>query len=319
MPQEHLEYAVRAHESNTRLDTLVSRLLPAGSVTGRNAVGRALRSGDITVNGAPAKPTYRVKTGDRIMGTVTSPESDPGTAPDPSLRLPIVFENRHFIVIDKPAGILTHPTRTGETGTVANWAIDHDPKIAGAGENPLRPGIVHRLDRDTSGLLVIAKTQDAFQVFKDAFQRHEIKKAYLALVHGHIKPETGLIDVSIARDWSGSRRTVTSENRKTRGKVRPALTEYAVLGTSGHYDLVELGPKTGRTHQIRVHLASINHPVVGDRLYGTKATRAHAKTFPRHLLHAARLEFTLFGERYAFDSPLPNDWPQGIATETDHP
>lgn len=303
-----LEHTVKTHESNTRLDALVFGLLPSGSVTGRGAVTRAVRSGGIIVNGSTVKPTYRVKTGDRVIGKLGRTPAADTLRPDPTVPITIVFENEDLLIIDKPAGVLTHPAQADKTGTVANWAVAHDPRIADSGEDPLRPGIVHRLDRDTSGLLIIAKAKRPFLELKSAFKRHAVRKTYLALVHGRPMPETGSIDIPIARALRGDRQTSVIPERKTIGKVRPAVTEYAVVRQFGDYSLVETYPKTGRTHQIRVHLASIGHPVVGDRLYGTKATRAEARELPRHLLHATRLEFSLSDKRYTFDSPLPEDW-----------
>lgn len=322
-----INHTVKNHEANTRLDALIFALLHNKnkrfflndsdqeasqeqlSSISRATISQTVRSGEIFIGNQSVKPSYRVKTSDALSGTLALPEEVSGIKPDTDVSLPVLFENEHFVIIDKPAGILTHPTTAHESDTVANWAIAHDPRIALVGDNPLRPGIVHRLDQDTSGLLIIAKTQEAFVALKTAFQRHEIHKTYLAIIHGIPIPEKGCIDTPIARALRGNRQTTLSDNKKTRGKARAARTNYSLLKYTGRYSLIEAHPRTGRTHQIRVHLASIGHPVVGDTRYGTKATHIEDQAIPHHLLHATRLEFTLFGEKYTFLSPSPKNWP----------
>jgi 23S rRNA pseudouridine1911/1915/1917 synthase len=312
-------YHIKAHDSGKRLDAFLSaQEAPKNAGLARSGVIRAIESREALVNGKGEKPSYRLKTGDVVVFAI--PELTQETpVPNPDLPLQVVFEDESILVVDKPAGTQVHPARNAthsvaggpsaveKTGTVANWLVARYPAIAQIGEDPMRPGIVHRLDKNTSGLLVVAKTQEAFEALKRLFAHRKVTKTYLALVHGHIDPKEGVIDTPIARAATLRKQSVATENTRTRGTVRQALTEYSVLERYPDFDFVEARPKTGRMHQIRVHLASIGHPVVGDFLYGTKITRAQDKALSRHFLHAHKLSFTLFDRDYSFESPLPPD------------
>ncbi|HTY39889.1 MAG TPA: RluA family pseudouridine synthase, partial [Candidatus Paceibacterota bacterium] len=188
----------------------------------------------------------------------------------------VIFEDKDILVIDKPAGLLVHPVKRtggqwGKEPTVVSWALRRWPALANVGDAPAeRPGIVHRLDRDTSGVMVIAKTQRMFEYLKGLFQRHEIKKTYLALVVGRPAKRQDVIDAPLGIVAGTTKRSVRSEKM-----AKPARTEYLVQrvfpdNAAGAVSLLEIRPQTGRTHQIRVHLASIGHPVVGDRIYGRR-------------------------------------------------
>jgi len=179
----------------------------------------------------------------------------------------IIYEDAERLVIEKPFGLLVHPTKHKEKLTLVDWLLKTHPETKGVGEDPTRPGIVHRLDRDTGGLMVIAKTQHSFEYLKNLFSTREIHKKYLALVWGLIKNDTGIIDKPI-----GMLRGVPKRTTHSTGKTREAITEYVVKTRYPHTNmtLVELSPKTGRTHQLRVHMASISHNIVGDKLYGRK-------------------------------------------------
>ena len=239
----------------------------------------------------PAKPGYKIKTGDKV--TVDFDEEELDAIPD--IQLPVLYEDDDCVVINKPAGILTHATGMLTTeATVASFLRSH--LVAGpewqAGTN--RAGIVHRLDRATSGVLIGAKTQAALSYLQKQFALRKVKKTYLAIVEGSLKEPEAVIDMPIERNPQAPATFRVGPNGKT------AATHYKVLSERGGYSLIELQPQTGRTHQLRVHLAQIGHPIVGDPLYG------HGTYGDRLYLHAASLEITLPNrERKVFSAPEP--------------
>ncbi len=213
----------------------------------------------------------------------------------------IIFESPEFLVLNKPAGLLMHPlpNRADTEPTLAGWLKEHYPETGGVGDAPdLRPGLVHRLDRDTSGLVLIARTAEAYPELKTMFQARQVKKIYLALVRGHVEREKNVIRKPLGIISGTTRRSVRSAKM-----AKSALTEYSVLEKFSAPDggfkssLLEVRPHTGRTHQIRVHLVSIGHPVLGDRLYGQ---RLQPEWVPRLMLHALRLEFEWAGQAMNF-------------------
>ncbi len=213
----------------------------------------------------------------------------------------IIFENSDFIVVNKPAGLLVHkPNYFSQEKTLVDWLIERYPEIKKVGENlKLRPGIVHRLDRETSGLILIPRHQKAFEYFKNLFQNHQIKKSYLALVHGKLKPKKAIIEKSISLKPGTTKRTVY------KGKMtKEAITEYKVLKYYPDFSFVELIPHTGRTHQLRVHLASLHHPIVGDQVYSFRSNPFGLK---RQFLHAFSLEFSWNGQRFRIEADLPQE------------
>lgn len=237
--------------------------------------------------------------------------------------IPIIYEDKDIIAVNKPAGLVAHPDETHKEGTLIQEIIKLRPEIKSVGDLPagrqasqLRPGIVHRLDKDTSGVLIIAKNQPTFEYLKSLFQKKEIIKKYIALVEGEIKNNSGVINLPIGKSKSDFRKKLASE--KARGELREAITEYkilerfiivqhSVLHKMIHYTLVEAYPKTGRTHQIRVHFKAIGHPIVCDSLYGGKNARCPFG-LKRHFLHANFLEFTTqSGVRLKLEADLPED------------
>ena len=228
---------------------------------------------------------------------------------DPSrahnLKIQIVYENKDFLAINKPAGVLVHHTNSkNENETLTDWLISNYPEIKNIGDDPdSRPGIVHRLDKDTSGILLIPKTQEYFYYLKNLFQRHEVKKTYLALARGMIKGDSGLIDKPIGLKPGTVKRTVFTKNAKM---IKEAVTHYKVKERLPNHTLLEVYPKTGRTPQIRVHLASIGHPVVGDKVYGGKDN-----SLGRLFLHAYSIEFSPEpGKNLKLTADLPDDLTQ---------
>lgn len=214
----------------------------------------------------------------------------------------IIYENNNIIVIDKPAGLLVHPTHKQEKDTLVDWILSRYPEIKNVGEKS-RPGIVHRLDRDTSGLLIIAKNNDSFNYLKKQFQDRKIEKTYLALVVGKLKEKKGVITKTISLSKKDYKRRSTLLDAHS----KPARTEYKVIKEYKDYSLLEAKPKTGRTHQIRIHLSSIGHPIAGDKQYKHKR-QPTPDNLTRHFLHAQHLKFQLSNGRIVeFKSELPKD------------
>lgn len=300
-------------EKPSRLDVFLMGVL--GEKYSRHRVKKGIENGAIMVNGKKAlKAGIKVKIGDAVVvakDKIPRHTDDILPIPAPSLRLDIVYEDTDCLVVNKPAGVLTHPTATRLKNTLAGALIARYPSIAAVGESPLRPGIVHRLDEDTSGLLVVAKTQKAFEFLKRQFMGRTVRKTYLALVDGNPAQKEGVIEYAIRPSSTNPAKRVVVKHVPPRGtgipiksSVREAETRYRVVESFGNrFALLELHPKTGRTHQIRVHLAAIGHPVVGDTLYGSK-TRG-----TRQLLHAAHLEFIRPNHKpILLESPLPEDF-----------
>ena len=233
--------------------------------------------------------------------------------------LPILYEDERLVAVNKPAGVMTHPDGKTTEETVSDWFAAHYPASKDVGEvqrlpdgtELTRPGVVHRLDRDTSGVIVLAKTQEAHAFLKSAFQNREAKKTYLAFVYGVPKERRGVIEFSIGRSRRDFR--LRSAQPKAKGLLREAITRYEVIADNGTHSLMKAMPETGRTHQIRVHLKAIHHPVVGDTLYAPG--RPEDLGFTRLGLHAYRLELpTPDGEPCILTAPLPEELLRGVET-----
>jgi 23S rRNA pseudouridine1911/1915/1917 synthase len=225
----------------------------------------------------------------------------------------IIYEDKDVIAMNKPAGMAVHHDLHHTAGTLVDFALARWPEMKTVGDEPeLRPGIVHRLDRDTSGVIVLAKNQPAFEHLKKLFQEHKIIKTYLALVVGELKTKEGVIDMSIGRGQKDPTKRAVSRN--ARGKMREAVTRYKVVKRFPGLSLLSVTPETGRTHQIRVHLAAIKHPIVGDRLYGGKFLSKCPPNLKRQFLHAASLELDLpSGVHLKFEAELPPDLTTALA------
>lgn len=276
----------------------------------RTRVQRLIRDGSVAVNGVRvSKSGLQLKKGDQVR--IAEKEMLPldkefTVEPESDIPLEIIYEDKDLMVINKQPGLLIHPTLIQRRHTLANALVARYPQIMKVGENALRPGIVHRLDKDTSGLMVIAKTQESFSHLKNQFLGRTIQKTYLALIEGVPQDKEGLIRFQIRPSKSNRLKKVAVKNLDTSGKrsVRTAETHYKVREAIGNaFALVEVMPKTGRTHQIRVHLSAISHPVVGDRLYGAKNGLAK-----RQMLHAYKLELVLpSGKIASFEAEPPED------------
>lgn len=283
----------------------------------RTQFQRFIRDGAIKVNGRSViKPGLQLKNGDQVMildEKLVDDSKEFVIEPEPDIPLDIIYEDKDIVVVNKPAGLLVHPTSSQRRHTLVNALVSHYPKIIGVGESPIRPGIVHRLDKDTSGLLVVAKNQKAFEFLKNQFLNRTVEKKYLALVEGVPKEKEGVIKFQIRPSKRNRLKKVAVRNLDTRGKksVRTAETYYKLKKVIGDFSLLEVQPKTGRTHQIRVHLAAIGHPVVGDRVYGSKNKIAMpiGRQAKRQMLHAASISFTApSGKKLFLEAKPPEDF-----------
>ncbi|MBI4919860.1 RluA family pseudouridine synthase [Candidatus Azambacteria bacterium] len=228
--------------------------------------------------------------------------------PDFNIPLNVVYEDENVVVLNKQAGISVHPSANEPQGTLVNALIAKYPEIKNVGEDPIRPGIVHRLDKDTSGIMVVARNQKTFEFLKREWQEKLVVKKYLALVWGHLKKEEGEIISEIIRSPKDFRKRIVARPEKQKsGKIKGklAITEYKVVEKFKDYSLVEVYPKTGRMHQIRVHMASLGHPVAGDKVYGKG--KKSPEGLVRQFLHAFYLRFFLAGRSLAFEADLPED------------
>jgi 23S rRNA pseudouridine1911/1915/1917 synthase len=284
-------YSFIADVSGVRLDKFVGGRCPELS---RTHAQKLIAAGFITVNGRPVKSSFKLTVGDRV--DITIPPELPSPLSPEAIPLQIVYEDADLLVVDKPAGLPVHPAPGHPSHTLVNAVLNYLPALADA--DSVRPGIVHRLDKDTSGLIIVAKNRLAHENLSGQFKAHSVSKSYIVLVKGKLTPESGVIEAAIGRDPRNRQRmAVVSRGREAR-------TEYRVLQYVGGYSLLEIRPQTGRTHQIRVHLAAIGFPVVGDTTYGVPSPH-----LSRQFLHASRLGFSLpsTGKHVEFTSPLPPD------------
>jgi len=291
------KYSFVVDSSGARLDKFVGEKCPELS---RTHARRLIEDELITVNGLPAKPALKLETGDRV--DVTVPPEPPSRLIPEDIPLNIIYEDAELLVVDKPAGLAVHPAPGHPSHTLANAVLNYLPSLAD-GEDSLRPGIVHRLDKDTSGLIVVAKNRVAQANLSAQFKSRSVSKYYLVLVKGKLTPRSGIIEAAIGRDPRNRQRmAVVSRGREAR-------TDYRVVKYVGDCSLLEIKPETGRTHQIRVHLGAIGFPVVGDAAYGVRSPH-----LTRQFLHAAKLGFKLpsTGEYVGFESPLPPDLQQAL-------
>jgi 23S rRNA pseudouridine1911/1915/1917 synthase len=282
--------------SNIRLDKYLTQVIPQFS---RAYLQKLIGQGHVLVNGQRTKASQRLNKADRVTIELLPLPAYPLAEPIP---LVIIYEDEDILVIDKPAGLTVHPAPGHPSHTLVNAVLAHCPGLAMSDEL-IRPGIVHRLDKDTSGLIVIAKNDFAREYLAAQFKSRTISKGYLVLVKGRLSPEQGIIEAPIGRDPRSRRKMAIVETGKE------AITQYQVRKYLDNYTFIEVTPLTGRTHQIRIHLSAIGCPVVGDPLYGTKS--AHLN---RQFIHAYRLGFRLPSTKQyqEFTSPLPMDLEQAL-------
>jgi 23S rRNA pseudouridine1911/1915/1917 synthase len=282
--------------AGVRLDRWLAEAIPDLS---RSRVQALIAEGRVRVDGAVPKAAHRLRGGERIEVEIPPPPSE-AVEPEP-LALTVLFEDDDLLVVDKPAGMVVHPGAGRTTGTLVAAVLAHAPEVAGVG-GPRRPGIVHRLDKDTSGVLVVAKTTRAYESLTAQLAARTVRRRYLAVVHGRVGLTEGVVEAPIGRDLRHRQRMAV----RPAGQGRPALTRYRVLERFAGFTYLEARPATGRTHQIRVHLASLGHPVVGDLTYGRSRGRPPIP-FEGLALHAASLAFVhpATQEEVEFTAPLP--------------
>ncbi len=279
--------------SNLRLDKFLHITLNIS----RSHAQKLIAEGRVLVDGQSAKSSTKLQIGTQV--SVSFADDEPDDTPLPQdIPLDIIFEDDDIIVLNKPAGLVVHPATGHTQDTLVNALLHHTPSIAAL--HPERPGIVHRLDRDTSGVMVVAKNEASLENLQAQFKARKVEKIYLTLVYGIPKSPKGIIDVPLGRDPQHRQKFAA------RADGKPARTHYAVVQTFEGFSLLSVKLETGRTHQIRVHLAWLAHPVVGDTVYGYKKNRLRAK---RQFLHASQLSFShpRTGERLHFKAPIHAD------------
>lgn len=298
------EYIISSEQKGRRLDQFLSSIAELN--LSRSQIKKLTEDEFVTVNKRLSKPSYKVKLDDRIK-VIIPPPRELEVMPE-NISLDVAYEDDDLIVVDKPKGMVVHPAPGNYTGTLVNALLYHCKSLASLGA-PLRPGIVHRLDKDTSGLLVVAKNDSAYQSLAKQIKNRTVEKTYVALVHGVIKNNEGVIEARMGRHPVHRKKMAVIERPKTKDqrlKTREAITYYKVLERFKNYTLVEVKIKTGRTHQIRVHMSHIGHPVAGDKTYGKKKEELAVSG---QLLHAARLGFIHpgTGKYLEFEAEMPEE------------
>jgi 23S rRNA pseudouridine1911/1915/1917 synthase len=299
---ENLTFKIGPDDAGVRLDAFLASQIENWS---RSRLQRVIEAEDVLVNGKASKPSYKLREHDELEVELISPATTSFT-PE-AIPIEIVHEDDTLVVVNKPAGLVVHPAAGMHSGTLANALAYHFQQLPNA--SSVRPGIVHRLDRDTSGLLVVAKTESALEHLSDQFRDRSVYKSYVALVHGRVQSDSGRIEQPLARDPSNRTRMAVVRNG------RSALSIYRVNRRFNRFTLLDVELKTGRTHQIRVHLAWLKHPVVGDETYGggrdntvqNPKLKSQIRALGRQFLHAEKLAFAhpATGERVMFQTPLP--------------
>ena len=290
---KHVHFRVRRKLPGRRLDKYLHGRYPHLS---RTAIQRLIRQGAVTVNGSAAKPSYEMNGGDLIEMTMPDPEPPDIVAQD--IPLDILFEDEHIIAINKEAGIVCHPAHAAQTGTIANALAYYSANLS-SGSDPFRPGIVHRLDKNTTGVMLTAKTDEAHWRLSLQFETRTIQKIYLAVVSGGMELDGDTIDLPIGMHPVVREKIAVMIKPNKINVAKNAVTHWEVAERFRGYTLVKLSPKTGRTHQLRVHMSYIGHPVVGDQMYGGPPASMRALTgagdetpfMPYQALHAWRIEF----------------------------
>lgn len=301
---------VSNEQQGQRIDLFLSRLIPHLS---RSHFKKLINDNLVRVNGAVVKPSYEMRVGDIVLARVPEPGHETFLTPEP-MELDLLYEDEDLLAVNKPAGLIVHPGAGHSEGTLVHGLLAHSPRLALQG-SPLRPGIVHRLDKDTSGVLVIAKSERAYLHLIREFKAHGVRKEYLALVYGSPQKREGEIRTLLGRHPVDRKKMTVLQ-----GRGREAVSRWTVEEDWGEASLLRVVIETGRTHQIRVHLNHINHPVIGDETYGGGKKRAkNIKSNPvrelllranRQMLHARHLEFRhpATGELVSLTAPLPEDF-----------
>ena len=296
------KYIVDDESAGQRIDVLLKTLMPGHS---RSTLQEMLRAGRTTVNDKTVTPSYKVRLGDIISYEIPGPADDP--APE-EMAFAILHEDESIIVIDKSAGLTVHPVRPQHGGTLVNALLAYTDKLSDIG-GPLRRGIVHRLDRDTSGVMVVTRTNSAHANLTDQFKKRQVIKEYTAIVEGNPQLDADEVRMGVSRHAKHSQRMAAAKTGKE------ARTEYEVIERFGRYALVRVRPRTGRTHQIRLMFSELGHPVACDSTYGAKKMLpAGSFILQRQALHSSRLEFAHphTGRPVSFEAELPADMREAV-------
>lgn len=289
---------VTLEATTERLDRALAEALPDLS---RTQLQKLIKEGDVQLSGQPVKASLRLEQSATL--TITLPAIVDTELKPEAIPLDICYEDEDILVINKPAGMVVHPAVGHESGTLVHAILSHCPDLPGVGGEK-RPGIVHRLDKDTSGLMIVAKNDHALRFLQKQFKERTVEKTYLALVEGDVQPPAALIDAPIGRDPRQRKKMAVIRSQSFTS--RPAQTSYELLTSFGGFSLLECHPHTGRTHQIRVHMAFIGHPLVGDVVYGHRKQKIQLE---RHFLHAAAITFLRPSdhEPLSFKTELPTE------------
>lgn len=293
MPQE--EILVEQREAGGRIDVFLTGKM--GTQLSRSQIKKLIEEKLVTVSGEPVTPHYKIKAGDEIH--ISWPVPRPGIPSPEAIPLEILYEDAQLIVLNKPAGMVVHPAHGHESSTLVNALLYHVKKLSCQPGKAVRPGIVHRLDKDTSGVMVVAKDEKTHELLARQFKEHSVERIYHAVVQGEVQHNEGYCDEAVGRAFLNRKKIIV---RPSGGKE--ALTYFKVIRRYKGTTYLEIRPQTGRTHQIRVHMAYLGHPVTGDSLYG-----APSPYIQRQALHAKTLGFShpSSGEKLYFESELPED------------
>ena len=297
-------YIAQSADAGKRLDAYLAEHADVS----RSAAAKLIESGSVTVSGKQIEKKYQLKANDEIE--VILPEAEEYEAVPENIPLNVVYEDSDIIVINKPSGMVVHPAPGNYTGTLVNALLYHcKDSLSGIG-GVMRPGIVHRIDKDTSGLLVVAKNDAAHRALSEELGYHGIEREYHALVRGGFKEESGTVDLPIGRPPADRKKMAVIKNG---GRAREAVTHYEVLRSYGQISYLKLRLETGRTHQIRVHMSHLGHALLGDEVYSSTKIpfeKQHAPLFDGQILHAKRLSLThpTSGERMTFECELPDNF-----------
>jgi 23S rRNA pseudouridine1911/1915/1917 synthase len=288
---------IRLVATDENAGTRVDAVIAAATGSPRSRVTASLKDGELTVNGEVVRPSHRLETGDVIEGTVRAPDLAP---PEPEdIPVSVRYSDDHLLAISKPAGLVTHPATGHRSGTLVNALLGLGIPLSSKGSD--RPGIVHRLDKDTSGLLLVAKDDDTHRFLKEALRDRRLERRYSALVRGRVAASSGTIDAPLGRHPTRRRSMAVVPGG------RPSITHYRVVAVAEGATLLDVSLESGRTHQIRVHLAHLGHPVLGDRVYGGVSERSRALGLDRPFLHAVKLSWPdpVDGRTITVEDPLP--------------
>lgn len=299
------EFTVKKNDVGVRLDKFLAQKFSDFS---RVYFQKLIREGKVLINGRKSTANYKLKEDDAVVINFVEIEKIDLTPDEKILeKIKIIYEDDDFIVVDKPGGLIVHPSTTNKSGTLVNGLLVRWPNLIDVGEDKTRPGIVHRLDKETSGLMLVVKNNNAFDYFKRLFQERKVEKHYLGLVWGIIEKEEGIINLPIIRSEKIPLKQTAVKDLSDKTNAREAITEYKILERYKEWTLVEARPKTGRMHQIRVHFRAIGHPIANDKKYAFRNQKS-IKGLDRHFLHAAYLKFVSpKGKTLEFLSKFPED------------